>query len=100
MSLRPLWPYDTVDEASPLVSRFSIAIISSVLLGMTVGYSLPPSVQILTGTAGGIGILFYGYRIWLIRRADKALQEALRSQAESRLERIAPKRSNDRVLRG
>ncbi len=81
--------YDTFDEASPLVSRFSIAILSSVLLGMALGKLLSPPVEIMAGAAGALGLFFYVYRLWFIHRNWETLQSAIRARAEERLEDFA-----------
>ena len=85
MLFRLLQTYDSVGERSPLVSRFSIAILSSVLLGMAIGYVMPPSLQGLAGAAGLFGMFFYMYRIWLVSQIYRASQAAMQSRIEDRL---------------
>ena len=81
--------YDTYDEMSPLMSRFSIAILSSVLIGMALGKLLTRSVETLTGAAGVLGLFYYAYRLWFIHRNWEALQSAIRVRVENRLEVLA-----------
>ena len=86
---RTLADYDTFDESSPLVSRFSIAILPSVLLGMALGKVLSPSLEFMTGAAGVLGLFFYAYRLWVIHRDWENLQSAIRARVEDRLEILA-----------
>lgn len=85
-----LWPSDANGESAPLVSRFSIALLSSVLLGMAAGYALPGPIQLLAGTAGGIGMLFYLYRTWFIRVSYDARVSAMQERLERRLDCFMP----------
>jgi hypothetical protein len=49
-------------EPPTLISQFTIALVSCVLLGMTFGYVMPEAIRWPTGVAGSIGLCFYAYR--------------------------------------
>ncbi|AMV20919.1 hypothetical protein [Planctomyces sp. SH-PL14] len=70
----------------PLVSRFSIALVSSVLVGMSLGDPLPEPLELLSGSAGAIGLLFYGYRSRVIRIERARQADATKTLVERRLD--------------
>lgn len=87
-----MWTLDELDQAeehSPLISRFTIAILSSLLTGMTFGYTLSDEVRLLTGIAAMLGLVFYIYRSLLVR--DRLLErtQLSRRHAEQRLAKLS-----------
>lgn len=83
-----MWTLDELDraeEVSPLVSRFTIAILSSLLTGMTLGYTLPAEVRLLTGIAAMLGLVFYMHRSLVVRDHLRERSHRSRGRAETRL---------------
>lgn len=87
-----LWTLDELDlaeEHSPLISRFTIAVLSALLTGMTLGYALPGQVRLLTGTAAGLGLLYYVYRSLIVRDHLRERTDRSRADAERRLQKLS-----------
>lgn len=70
----------------PLISRFSIALVSSVLVGMSLGDPLPEPLEMLSGSAGVIGLVFYGYRSRMVRKERERQVDATKTLVERRLD--------------
>jgi len=85
MTQSPLSPTELPGEPAPLISRFTIALLSFLLLGMAIGYTLSSATQALVAAAGGVGLLFYSYRMWQTRSHQESARTALRQRVEERL---------------
>lgn len=87
-----MWTLDELDhaeETSPLISRFTIAILSSLLTGMTLGYTLSDEVRLLTGIAAMLGLVFYVHRSLVVRDRLRERSQLSRGHAERRLEKLS-----------
>lgn len=72
----------------PVISRFSIALVSSVLVGMSLGDPLPEALELLSGSAGMIGLGFYGYRSHMVRKERERQVDATKTLVERRLDTL------------
>ncbi len=86
MSRQPRTPCDAFNQGYSLASRLSIAIFSSMLLGMTASNSLSESMQSCAGMMAVLGILFCCCRVLIGRRSHTAFFTTIRRRRERRLE--------------
>lgn len=87
-----LWTLDELDlaeEHSPVISRFTIAVLSALLTGMTFGYALTDQVRFLTGAAAALGLVFYVYRSVMVRDHLRERSHRSRGEAERRLQKLS-----------
>ena len=79
-------PCDAFDKKYSLVSRLSIAILSSMLLGITFSSSLSEWTQSCAGILAALGILFCCCRALVARRSHNASFATIRRRRERRLD--------------
>lgn len=90
--MQRLWRFDELDlaeENSPLISRFTIAVLSALLTGMTFGYALSAQVRVLTGAAAALGLVYYVYRSSIVRDHLQERSHRSRAEAERRLQKVS-----------
>lgn len=82
-----------------VISRFSIALLAAVLLGMSLGYHLPADCRILATAAGIIGFVFFALQTFYARRMNLEHNVFLQQTAERRLQyHVRPRRPMTAVM--
>lgn len=82
-----------------LISRFTIALLAAILLGMSIGYHLPDDYRILATGAGGVGFLFFSLQSYYARRKVAEHSVVLQQVAERRLQvHVQPRSSASAVM--
>jgi hypothetical protein len=72
-------------DERPMLSEFSIAILSMLCLSMGIGSSLPRDVGLLSGCAGFIGLIAYGVCMSRRRGEQVVLSQESQKRVEARL---------------
>ena len=76
---------ETFDEVSSHLSRAPIAMLSSMLLGMTLADALTGPTQLLAGTMAALGVFYCCFRLLVPGRVPRTFPTASRRRKETRL---------------